>query len=147
MEKMDSLSTQKQTQGLASILLYPDSDDFHLDVLMPAQFFPPALDSPAQWNGARRLLFAVLQDAVACWFRYRHASSTRQRQLFRETYKWFWAKEQDRLYAFECICAHLNLDPEHIRRGLLRWQSTELNEPSPVIRADPVFFPTRLSCQ
>ena len=86
---------------------------------LPAQFFTDAINSEAHWSGTRRLLFAVLQDAVACWFRYRNTRSAQGRQLFQEIRDWFLTKNRDSLYAFENICIHLNLDADYFRRGLL----------------------------
>jgi hypothetical protein len=85
----------------------------------PAQFFTDAIHSEAHWSGTRRLLFAVLQDAVACWFRYRNTRSSQGRQLFQEIRDWFLTKNRDSLYAFENICIHLNLDADYFRRGLM----------------------------
>lgn len=86
---------------------------------LPEQFFTEAVHSEAHWSGTRRLLFAVLQDAVACWFRYRHTRSSQGRELFREIRDWFLTKNRDSLYAFESICMHLNLDADYFRRGLM----------------------------
>jgi crotonobetainyl-CoA:carnitine CoA-transferase CaiB-like acyl-CoA transferase len=86
---------------------------------LPEQFFTDATHSEAHWSGTRRLLFAVLQDAVACWFRYQKARSAQGRQMFREIREWFLTKNRDSLYAFENICTHLNLDAEYFRRGLM----------------------------
>lgn len=97
-------------------------DDGFSDVLLPSQFFTPLRGSHAFWHGEQRLLFAVLQDAVACWLRYREGRSPRERRLFAETYDWFWSEERGWLFAFERICELLDLDPSYIRRGLLRWR-------------------------
>jgi hypothetical protein len=86
---------------------------------LPEQFFTEAVHSEAHWSGTRRLLFAVLQDAVACWFRYRNTRSSQGRELFREIRAWFLTKNRDSLYAFESICMHLNLDADYFRRGLM----------------------------
>jgi hypothetical protein len=91
--------------------------------LVPAQFFLPAQRSLVYWKGEQRLLFAVLQDAVACWFRYRDATTPRGRRLFGETVAWFESPATNWLYAFERICEILALDPDYIRRGLRGWRS------------------------
>lgn len=86
---------------------------------LPEQFFTDATSSQAHWSGTRRLLFAVLQDAVACWFRYQKARSAQGRQLFQEIRDWFLTRNRDSLYAFENICIHLNLNADYFRRGLM----------------------------
>lgn len=87
-----------------------------------------------RWSSEYRLLLAVLQDAVACWFRYCRAQGGRERRMFQEIYEWFWDKNRDWLYAFESICEYLDLDPDAIRRGLLHWQATPLQQPLSVFQ-------------
>lgn len=55
-----------------------------------------------------RLLLAVLEDAVACWFRYRHARSLRERRLFQEVEDWFQAEEKNQ-FPFSRISLKLSL--------------------------------------
>jgi hypothetical protein len=54
--------------------------------------------------------------------------------MFQEIYDWFWDKNRDWLYAFESICEYLDLDPDAIRRGLVRWQATPLRQPMSVFQ-------------
>ena len=88
------------------------------EILTPEQFFTYSRNSGVSWTGERRLLLAVLEEAVANFLRYRHATTTRGKRLFREEYEWFWSQEKNYLYAFETICDHLHLDPDYIRAGL-----------------------------
>jgi hypothetical protein len=119
METMNAVSTSLPT--LHNLVNLSSNEEQKLQPLLclPAQFFTDAIHSEAHWNGTRRLLFAVLQDAVACWFRYRHSRSSQGQQQFREIRDWFLTKDQDSLYAFESICTHLNLDADYFRRGLI----------------------------
>lgn len=91
------------------------------EVLTPEQFFPSVMDSAATWSGERKLLLAVLQDAVATFFHYQHDPSTRGRRLFREIHEWFWSTDRQWLCAFESICDQLHLDADYIRRGLKQY--------------------------
>lgn len=117
------ISTRRVFQPPDSRLNRPEEhDDGFFDVLLPTQFFTPLRGSHAFWRGEQRLLFAVLQDAVACWFRCRAGRSPRERRIFAETYDWFWSQERGWLFAFERICELLDFNPDYIRRGLLRWQ-------------------------
>jgi hypothetical protein len=137
--------TRIRPRWVTPILIRPESDALPNNGLIPEQFFIPAYDSAAYWSGTQRLLFAVLQDAVVCWFRYRHAGNARGRRLFHETHAWFWSKDQNWLFAFERICAHLKLDPDYIRHGLTRRQTSQPSGQTPSIRAEPVFLPRHLS--
>jgi hypothetical protein len=85
--------------------------------------------SAMRWSSEYRLLLAVLQDAVSSWFRYCRACTAREHRMFQEIYAWFWDKDCTWLYAFESICEYLDLDPNAIRRGLLRWQAAPLQQP------------------
>ena len=93
-----------------------------VEVFLPEQLFVPALESAAVWTGERRLLLAVLQEAVHTFLTYRDVVTQRRQRLFHEVQAWFWSEQSDWLYAFESICSHLHLDPDYIRRGLQRGQ-------------------------
>ena len=88
--------------------------------LMPEQFFAPADRTRIAWTPERRLLLAVLEDAVVMFLRYRNNPTTRGKRLFRETQEWFASTDRGSVCAFECICDYLNLDAEYLRRGLQR---------------------------
>jgi hypothetical protein len=88
------------------------------NVILPEQFFCPGGESFAAWTGARRLLFAVLEEALKTFLRYRNNCSRRGQRLFRETVAWFSSTNQHWLYSFESICQHLSLDADYIRDGL-----------------------------
>jgi hypothetical protein len=90
------------------------------DILTPAQFFQYATDSASIWTGERRLLAAVLHNAVESLLRYQHDYTSRGRRLFKEVHDWFWSPHSQGLYSFESICSHLHLDASYIRRGLKR---------------------------
>ncbi|MBM4258826.1 MAG: hypothetical protein FJ147_23355 [Deltaproteobacteria bacterium] len=98
----------------------PDKIAIVDEVVTPEQFFTPAERSRVAWTPERRLLLAVLEDAVAMFFRYRTDRSTRGKRLFRETQAWFATTNRTALGDFEFICDHLNLDADYIRAGLRR---------------------------
>ena len=98
----------------------PDMIAIVNEVVTPEQFFPPAERSRIAWTPERRLLLAILEDAVALFFRYRTDPSTRGKRLFRETQAWFASTDRTSLAAFESVCDHLNLDADYIRGGLRR---------------------------
>src|SRR5690242_10412161 len=74
------------------------------EIMLPEQLFTYARNAAATWTGEQRLLLAVLEDALANFFRYRGARTTRGKRLFREECEWFWSKEKNCLYAFETVC-------------------------------------------
>lgn len=71
----------------------------------------------------KRLMLAVLDDALKCFQNSASAADNRSKKLFKETEEWFWLKDQEEIFAFEQICAVLGLGPDYIRRKLLEWKS------------------------
>lgn len=114
------------TPARASDLCTPGVSHYHdAEVILPEQFFRPAPDSFASWTGERRLLFAVLDDALGSFLKHRCDRSRRGQRLFRETVEWFWSTDQQWLYSFETICQHLNFDADYIRVGLRRLEKAD----------------------
>lgn len=102
------------------------------DILTPDQFACPARESLAAWTGERRLLLAVLKEAVHTYHRYCQAHTRREQRLFGEVQEWIWARDTDHLYAFESICSYLDLDPNFIRTGLPRVYAQSTSSTFPV---------------
>jgi hypothetical protein len=109
-----------------------DATSWTEEVITPAQFFTTATDTALAWSGERKLLLAVLRDAVESFFRYRNDPTTRGRRLFRETHDWFWSMDRPWLCSFDNICNHLHLDADYIRRGLKQYY-----DPAAVSAAPP----------
>ena len=111
----------------------PSADLHRLQPLLclPEQFFPAGQQAPARWTGEQRLMFAVLQDAVACWFRYRQAQTDYGREVFREIRDCFWDPDQEWVFGFESICLHLGLNAAYCRRKLMRWDTRHPHDTEP----------------
>lgn len=105
-------------------------------VILPDQF---ATDrrSVVQRTGEYRLLVAILQDALATWFRCRPASRSRESRLFQEVSAWFAEKRSNWPFAFERICDYLGLDPDYIRRGLVQWRPAVPGQRCPQFQMTP----------
>src|SRR4029077_13174481 len=89
-------------------------------------------------EGEERLMLAVLESAVEDFQKYVLARKPRGKKLFQEAEEWFLEKNSDELFSFENICDTLQLHPDYIRKGLLRWKEAKLNgcgaEPHPAGR-------------
>jgi hypothetical protein len=105
------------------------------EALTPEQFFRFATNLPVVWGGARRLLVAVLCNAVNALFRYRHDHTKHGRRVFKETLDWFRSGDRQWLYSFENICVHLDVDADYLRRGLKRLSDPVVVPSAPVLRA------------
>ena len=78
-------------------------------------------------KGEERLMFAVLESAVEDFQKYFLARNPGTKKLFQETEEWLLEKESDELFSFENICETLQLHPDYIRQGLLRWKEAKIN--------------------
>jgi hypothetical protein len=103
------------------------------------QLLSSSLSSTGSRTGARQLMLGVLEDAIANWFHYRRASSTRGKRLFNEVQEWVSSDDRSWLYSFANICEHLDLDPDYLRARLIHrpsnragWQRPVLQRPSGV---------------
>lgn len=109
MDKRESGSRAERQGGL----LQPD-------VVLPVQFFR-AVHGREPLGGERRLIIAVLEDAINCFQKNLFARDNRGRRLFREAEKWVMSSDRVLPFAFENVCDFLSLDANCIRQGLRRW--------------------------
>lgn len=109
--------TTFDTDGQLISLLRPD-------MVLQHQYF--ATVRTKRLAPEKKLMLAILEDAVACFQSYVFQRNRRQTNLFRQTEEWVCDKESDYLFSFENICAVLNLDPGCVREGLLRWKQQTL---------------------
>jgi len=94
---------------------------FEPDVLLPGQFFS-FFRKEAGFDRERRLMLAVLEDAIDCFQKYAHTNDLRGRQLFLESYDWIMSQDKRWLFSFENICQIVDMNPDYIRQGLNRWR-------------------------
>ncbi len=95
---------------------------FQPDTPMPDQYLETVF-STTHLEGEKRLMVAVLEDAISS---YRDYISTRDRweeKLFYEAAEWIFSRKDDKyLLSFHNVCETIGLDPGYIRGGLLRWR-------------------------
>ncbi|HYD49766.1 MAG TPA: hypothetical protein VEB21_15525 [Terriglobales bacterium] len=99
------------------------------DTLLPLQYFA-ALRRKATQEPERRLVIAVLEDAVDCYQKYFGASDRRGQQLFVDAEDWFLDTDRSWPFAFENICDFIGVNSEYLRRGLQAWKERMLVERS-----------------
>src|SRR5882672_743010 len=78
-------------------------------------------------EGEERLMLAVLESAVEDFQKYVLARKPRGKKLFQEAEEWFLERDNDELFSFKNICDTLQLHPDYVRKGLLRWKEAKLN--------------------
>lgn len=94
------------------------------DAILPAQFFQ-SLRSKGRFDGERRLMIAILEDAVNCFMKQVHAVEPKARQLYLDAEEWIMAEDPSWFFSFENVCNTLDLDPEYLREGLIKWRDAE----------------------
>src|SRR5215467_10726765 len=100
-------------EAQAGSFRYEARQAFNVDERI-VSFFEPDTHISTQYFGnlhrktllesERRLMLAILEDAINCY----------QDNLL--------AKRSDWIFSFKNICETLEFDPEYVRRGLLRWK-------------------------
>ncbi len=90
---------------------------FEPHTMLPVQFFTGLARRNAR-NGEKRLMIAILEDAVAVYCKHRDPTTSKARRLFRDTQRWLQSDDRQWIFSFERICEALDLDPQWIRRGL-----------------------------
>lgn len=99
---------------------------FEPDTLLSHQYF--ATFRRRQLEPEKRLMLAVLEDAVACFQRFVFPENRKQRNLFNEAEDWIRNENGDQVFSFESICTALKFSPAYVRKGLLCWKATKLAE-------------------
>jgi hypothetical protein len=98
---------------------------FQPDTLLPAQYFE-TFRRKTHLEPEKRLMLAVLEDAIACFQKYLLARDSKGRSSFHEAEEWIREEGSDWLFSFENICEVLGFNPKYVRRGLLEWKEKKL---------------------
>jgi hypothetical protein len=109
------------------------------DILTPGQYYE-GLRANGCARPIKRLMLAVLADAIRCYQTYVNSGSRAQRRLFVEAEAWLMDRKADGAFAFETICETLGINPNCLRDGLRRWRLKELDGSNPrsLTRRSPV---------
>jgi hypothetical protein len=107
---------------------------FEPDMLAPDQYYA-TLKRSRFVDPERRLMAALLEDAVSCLARDPLRCSRRQRKNFEDAQKWVSAKDsEDWIFSFSNVCETLGFDADYLRRGLNRWSTQSRSSTSPTLR-------------
>jgi hypothetical protein len=97
---------------------------FQPDTLLPAQYLD-TLQRTTFLEPEKRLMLAVLDDAINCFRENLFSQRGKDRRLFDEAEEWLLTPGGDRAFSFDNVCESLGLNPEYLRRGLQRWKETQ----------------------
>ena len=95
------------------------------DVVLPAQFFT-SLRHRTRLDGERRLMIAVLEDAVNCFLKHLFATDPKARQLIVDDKEWITSDDPSWFFSFTNVCDTLDLNPAWVREGLMKWKEAQL---------------------
>jgi hypothetical protein len=103
------------------------SATFHDDTLIHAEYHDQLRRS--QLDPEKRLMLAILQDAVVCYRRNSAAQLGKRRQLFLEVESWIKDQESDYLFSFNNICEALGINQDYLMHGLSRTRDPDVKLP------------------
>jgi hypothetical protein len=110
------------------------------EMILPSQFFDHVgLDASLQPE--KRLMLAVLEDAVGTFQKFVTVSTRRGQRLFAEAEEWFSSPSTEWPFDFENVCEALGMEASFLRAGLWRWRDAQRG-PAPA-SAKVVRFPFR----
>jgi hypothetical protein len=102
---------------------------FQPDTLMPEQYLE-TFRRKLHLEPEKKLLLAVLEDAIACFQKYLFAKDGKGRVLFLEAEEWILDRDTDWLFSFANVCEMLGFEPSYLRDGLMHWKAQKLENHS-----------------
>ena len=113
-EKSSSFDTEEKITSL-----------FEPDTLVSAQYFQNFRRKTCL-EPEKRLILAMLEDAVSCFQVHVTARSRKGKTLFNEAEEWIMIKHDDWIFSFASVCEMLGFNPEYVRQGLRGWKQKTL---------------------
>jgi hypothetical protein len=102
---------------------------FQPDTLLPEQFLD-TFRRKLHLEPEKKLMLAVLEDAIACFQKYLLARDGKGKMLFQEADEWIQERGGDWLFSFANVCEMLGFNPDYLRQGLLQWKEQSLADRS-----------------
>lgn len=100
---------------------------FQPDILLSVQYLETVCRKTSL-EPEKKLMLAVLKDAIDCFQRYAMARDIKGKALFREAEEWVLEEDGDGPFSFETICEVFRLNPSYVRRGLVRWKDRRVTK-------------------
>ena len=95
---------------------------FQPDTLLPDQYLD-TFRRKLYLEPEKKLMLAVLEDAIACFQKYVSAGEGKGKALFLEAETWVETRDGEGVFSFESVCEVLGLAPEYLRRGMKEWKT------------------------
>jgi len=119
---------------------------FAPSILTPDQYYDERRDDSAI-RPIKRLMLAILEDALRCLHKHADARNGARRRVYREAEQWLCSESENALFSFTVVCETLGIEPEYLRSGLRQWRKTKprgesgqrVGRRSPVMRNGSIF--------
>jgi hypothetical protein len=98
---------------------------FQPDTLLPEQYLD-TFRRKLHLEPEKKLMLAVLEDAIACFQKYAFARDGKGKMLFQDAEDWVQDTNNDWLFSFANVCETLGFDPDYLRQGLAHWKAAKL---------------------
>jgi hypothetical protein len=103
---------------------------FQPDTLLPDQYLD-TFRRKLYLEPEKKLMLAILEDAIACFQKYAVARDIKGKALFSEAEEWIQQGTAGGIFAFDSVCEVLGLNPSYLRQGLVTWKQNALAARSP----------------
>src|SRR5215813_9689281 len=100
---------------------------FQPDTLLPEQYLD-TFRRKLHLEPEKKLMLAILEDAIACYQKYVLARDGKGKSLFREAEEWVQDRGGESIFAFDSVCESLGFNPDYLRRGMTEWKQHSLAE-------------------
>lgn len=101
---------------------------FQPDTLLPDQYLD-TYRRKLPLEPEKKLMLAILEDAIACFQKYVSARDGKGKVLFQDAEDWIKEENGDGLFSFAHVCETLGFDPAYLRQGLKAWKQQHAARP------------------
>ncbi len=125
MGDLASIDCKKGMTMTHTAMVEAHSSTVEADLIVPSQFFD-RIRAERSSQPEKRLMLAVMEDAISTFQKSVQGATRRQRRLLKETEEWIGSANTAWPFSFENICAALDIEADYLRTGLKRWKGTLL---------------------
>jgi hypothetical protein len=102
---------------------------FQPDTLLPEQYLD-TFRRKLHLEPEKKLMLAILEDAIACYQKYLFARDIKGKALFSEAEEWIEETSAGSIFSFAAVCEALGLNPDYLRRGMADWKKAAVAQRS-----------------
>jgi len=101
---------------------------FGTEIILPVQYTPPR-NAEGRCEGERRLMLAVLEEAIVTLKLHLRGPSVHSRRIVAEIENWLASGSRAHTFAFATICDVLGFDVPAVRQAVKDWTCAERDDP------------------